>query len=546
MKMKKLYINRGICLSGVLMAIALLLQGCAKLDLAPRDRYSELTFWETSENVNSALNNVYNRMYNSGLVFDAEGYSDNAYRRGDAIATGNFTPSNGRFIGDWGWYYGGIKATNIFLENVDKNKTLDPAMITRMKAEARFVRAWLHFNLTKWWGDVPLISKDISIEEAKTISRTPKAEVISFILNELDLAYADLPKREAYGQADLGRITKGTALALKSRVLLYQGDRMAEVVSVSEQLMNQQDVNGNYSLAPDYTALFSTEAVNKTHAESMLAIQYVPVVRTWGFLFDMVPLSAGARTNGLAPSQELVDSYIMLNGKRITEDGSDYDADEPFKNRDPRLHATIVYHGYEWTNPNGTKQIIYIEPGSTPAGQSAANEYSNAGQGSQTGYYWAKYWDPKYTAPGISSGNNIHLIRWAEVLLNYAEAKEAQGQMTKEVWDKTIKPIRQRAGFTDPAALEFPGGGNLREIIRNERRSEFALEGLRIDDIRRWKTADDVLEGYLHGAAYGDPATDEGHIRVQLRTFDPNKHYLWPIPPEEIGKNPNLTQNPNY
>jgi hypothetical protein len=84
------------------------------------------------------------------------------------------------------------------------------------------------------------------------------------------------------------------------------------------------------------------------------------------------------------------------------------------------------------------------------------------------------------------------------------------------------------------------------EIIRNERRSEFAMEGLRIDDIRRWKVAEEVLNGWAHGARYEDPSVDNGYIRAQLRTFEPSKHYLWPVPASEIGKNTNLSQNPNY
>jgi hypothetical protein len=357
-----------------------------------------------------------------------------------------------------------------------------------------------------------------------------------------------LPKKEDYAAADKGRITKGAALALKARVLLYQGNRMQDVVQICEQLMNNQTVNGGYSLESNYTKLFSDPVINKNTSESILALDFVPVLRTWTELFDMVPLSAGARTNGLAPTQELVDSYIMLNGKPITDANSGYDIDNPYVNRDPRLAATIVFDKYNWVNPDGSTQIIYIKPGSTPAGASAANEYSNSGQGSATGYYWRKYWDPNYTMPQMASGLNIYLIRYADVLLMYAEAKEALGVFDATVWNQTIRPIRQRAGFTDPNALEYPGNNaNMEDIIRNERRSEFALEGLRIDDIRRWKIAENVMNGWVHGARFsGDISTDNGFIRVQQRVFDPAKNYLWPIPPSEIELNKNLTQNPNY
>jgi starch-binding outer membrane protein, SusD/RagB family len=532
--------------------LLLLASSCKKLDLAPTDRFTELTFWQSDDNVNSALNNIYRLIYTSDRLFYNEAMSDNAFTKlgvnsgADAIASGNFTISLPRFQQDWAFYYGGIKSCNIFLENVDKNTTLLEATKNRMKGEVRFIRAWHNFNLMKWWGDIPLLKNDISPDEAKVVARTPRAEVLQFILEELDAVATLVPSKEGYGAADNGRVTKGAALALKARVLLYEGNRMAEVVTVCEQLINDQAQNGNYSLAANYSDLFSDKNTNKKSNESIFSLQFVPTLRTWGDNIDFAPISAGARTNNLSPTQELVNNYIMLNGKRIDEAGSGYDENNPAANRDPRLKASIVYDQYPWQNPDGSTQTIYIKPGTAPAGQ-AANEYSTAGQGTATGYYWRKYWDPNFSAPGLSSGLNLHLIRYAEVLLMYAEAKQALGQMTADVWNKTIRALRVRAGFTDAAALDFPGAtADLTNIIRNERRSELAMEGIRIDDIRRWKLSESVLNGWAHGAKYGDPSADNGYIRVQLRTFDPGKHYLWPVPPSERALNTNLSQNNGY
>jgi starch-binding outer membrane protein, SusD/RagB family len=523
---------------------------CNKLDLAPSDRFTELTFWQVDANVNNAVYNIYNGIYSSTAVFYNDALSDNAFAKlagstnADIIAGGTFLPSAQRFQNDWSFYYSGIKSCNIFLENVDKNTSLSIALKDRMKAEVRFIRAWHHFNLTKWWGDVPLLTKDITGDEAKSTPRTPHADVVKFILSELDAVAGVLPTKDQYSAADNGRITKGAALALKARVLLYEGNRMAEVAATCEKLMGGEA--GNYGLASKYSDLFADPATNKSNTESILAIQYAPVLRTWGDHIDLIPISAGARTGGMSPTQELVDDYVMLNGKGIKEAGSGYDPSNSYANRDPRLTSTVVYDGYVWTNPGGSTQKIYIKPGSTPAGQSAANEYSTAGQGSATGYYWRKYFDPNYSSPGISSGLNIHLIRYADVLLMYAEAKQSLGQMDATVWNKTIKLIRQRAGFTDAAATDYPTSGDLTTIIRRERRAEFALEGLRIDDIRRWKIAQNVLNGWAHGGPYGDPSIDSGFVRVQQRTFNASKHYLWPIPPSEIALDAQLTQNPNY
>lgn len=532
-------------------AIAIAVVGCKKLDLAPTDRFSDLTFWTVEANVSNALNNIYSGMYNSNRYFYNEALSDNAYTaqgnaggNADVIASGNFTPALPRFVNDWSYYFQGIKSCNNFLRNVDQNKTLPANVLDRMKGEVRFIRAWHHFNLMKWWGDVPIVDKEITPDEAITIGRSPKADVLKFITTELEAAAAVLPSKDQYPAADNGRITKGAALALEARALLYEGNRMAEVVAICEKLMNNQTVYGQYSLAPSYSGLFSDAAMNLTNNESILSLQYKPNIRMWTEYFDFAPISAGARTNNLAPTQELVNDYVMANGKPITDAASGYNEANPYVNRDPRFNATIVYDRYTWVNPNGTTQTIYIKPGSDP-NQPGVNEYQPNSQRTATGYYWRKYFDPNHST-GLSSGLNLHLIRYAEVLLMYAEAKQSLGQMDAAVWDKTIRPIRARAGFTDQAALAFPGTADMTNVIRRERRVEFALEGLRIDDIRRWKIAETVLNGYAHGARFGDPAIDNGYIRVQRRQFDPAKNYLWPVPSSERDLNKTLSQNPGY
>jgi hypothetical protein len=130
----------------------------------------------------------------------------------------------------------------------------------------------------------------------------------------------------------------------------------------------------------------------------------------------------------------------------------------------------------------------------------------------------------------------------------HAEAKNELGQIDANVWNITIRRIRVRAGFTDAAALEYTvtDQAELRTIIRQERRSELALEGLRVYDIRRWKTAETVLNGFAHGIKAGDPSVDNGYKRVDERTFDPGKHYLWPVPQRERDLNQNLGQNPAW
>ena len=524
--------------------------GCEKLelDLAPENQFTDLTYWSSEDKAQSVLNTAYSQMFNSSYFFYNEAASDNAYNgRGDAagaasLASGTYDASLGRIKEEWNNRYAGIKTTNIFLENIDRVPDLSEERRNQMIAEARFLRAFQHFQLMTWFGDIPLLENDITIEEAQTIARTPKEEVLSFILSELDYAAEVLPTNTEYSAAERGKITSGAAIALKARVLLYEGNWQG-VVTETEKLINGGEF-GTYGLFPSYEGLFLPQ--NEYNQEDILSLQYVPELRTWGEYFDLAPLSAGSRLNAMAPTQELVDSYLMLNGKSIDENGSDFDENDPYANRDPRLTATVVYDGYEWENPDGSTHTIYIEPGSDP--DQPLDEYAPGSSTTSTGYYLRKYFDPQHQS-GMASGLNLMLIRYADVLLMYAEAKMELGQFDESIWNQTIRPIRERAGFTDPAALNFPSDLNqqeLRELIRNERRIELAMEGLRIFDIRRWEIAEDVLNGWAHGARFSPTSEDDGFLRVNLRTFDPGKHYLWPIPRDERRINSNLTQNPGW
>jgi len=533
----------------ITLPMLFLVSSCKKLELVPTDRFTDVNYWTTTAKANGVLNTAYSQMFNNNRFFMNEALSDNAYNgRGDSegaasIASGTYDASLGRVKSEWGDHYTGIKTCNIFLENVDNVASMDPVLKERMKAEARFLRAFQYFQLMTWFGDVPLFDKDIPLEESLKIGRSPKTAVLEFILNELDAVALALPVNTAYPTADKGRISKGAALGLKARVLLYEG-RWQDVITTCEAIMSNS--NGTYALFPSYEGLFL--AANENNSEVLLDLQYVPTDRTYNNLFDYAPISVGARTNSLSATQELVDTYLMTNGKRINEAGSGYMEDNPYINRDPRLTYTLVYDNYKWKMPDGTTKTIYIKPGSDPDQSTKMDEYAAGGVSSPTGYYLRKYYDPS-SITNFVSGLNLILIRYADVLLMYAEAKNELGAMDAGIWNQTIKALRSRAGFTDPAALNFDAGlgkEGLRAAIRNERRTELAMEGLRIFDIRRWKTAEQVLNGWAHGAKFGPESVDGGYIRANQRVFDPGKHYLWPIPRDERGLNQNLTQNPGW
>ena len=543
MKMKFIIYILGILIIPILIS-------CNKMELSPTDKFTEDNYWTSAEKANMVLNMAYSQMYSNDYFFKTEALSDNLYEgRGSSserlISSGQADASNGRFAGEWKDCFAGIKTCHILLGNIDRVPNMDAELKSRMIAETRFIRAWLYFRLTTWYGDVPLVDHDLTLSESQSIIRTPKADVLSFIRNELDAIIPLLPAKGKYADADKGRITSGAAVALKARTYLYDND-WTNVVTNSELLINTTGY-GEYSLFASYQGLFLPQ--NEYNNEVIFDIAYVPSLKTWGNFYDLAPLSVGARLNSMAPTQELVNDYLMLNGKTIKASGSGYNEDNPYINRDPRLSATVVYHLYKWEKPDGSIQTIYIKPGTAPDKTAEVDEY--VGQGSNatsTGYYLRKYYDPTALA-SFTSGLNLIMIRYADILLMYAEAKNELGQMDETVWNMTIRALRQRAGFTDPEALSYNASWSqvdLRETIRRERRCELAIEGLRIFDLRRWKIAQVVLNDYPHGARYGEVGVADGYIQLDKRTFNPDRDYMWPVPQSQKDLDANLGQNPNW
>ncbi len=546
--MKKKFLKYSAVFASVVL---LLLTSCNKLDLAPTNKFTEGNYWSSAEKANMVLNMAYSQMYNNDYFFKTEALSDNVYEgRGVSaeklISSGQADASNNRFADEWKNCYEGIKTCHVLLENIDRVVDMDEAVKARMIAEARFIRAFLFFRLTTWYGDVPLFDHDLSLSETKTIERTPKADVVAFVRSEMDAIVSMLPAKEDYAEGDKGRITSGTVVAFKARTYLYEND-WANVASTTEKLISTSEF-GAYKLFPSYKGLFLPE--NEYNDEVILDLGYVPSLRTWGNYYDFAPQSAGARVNSLAPTQELVDDYVTMNGKTINAAGSGYNENNPYNNRDPRLTATVVYDGYQWLNRDGvTSHTIYIKPGSAPTPDEAVDEYKGPGTNTTaTGYYMRKYFDPTSLA-GMASGLNLIMIRYADVLLMYAEAKNELNQMNESVWNTTVGALRQRAGFTDPEALTFNTAWNqsdLRNIIHRERRCELAIEGLRIFDLRRWKTAEVVMNGFPHGAKFGDASMDNGYVRLDKRSFNSERDYLWAVPQSQKDLNPALGQNQGY
>jgi hypothetical protein len=518
---------------------------CNTLDPLPTDNYTDETFWQSTANAELVVNMAYNQMYSADKMWNDEALSDNIFEGRSntdqrAIRNGVADPTLGRFATEWREAYEGLKTCHVFLANVDRVPDATEEWKQRRKAEIRFIRAFIYFRLINFYGDVPFFTTDISLEESSTIRRSPKATILSFIHDELSAISAFLPRRDELPSSDNGRITKGAVMAFQARSYLYESN-WQKVADYCDSLINSQGTYGTYNLFPSYAGLF--EAANEYNQEVILDYAYVPSLKMWSRLYDAAPLSAGARLNAYAPLQSLVDNYLTIRGLPIAEDPA-YSPDNPYVNRDPRMAATIVFHEGKWVNFEGNTLTIYTKPGTGNTNEERLDVYAGAaGNASPTGYYVKKYYDRTATQT-FDAGLNIIMFRYADVLLMYAEAMHHLGHFNAAIWDQTIRPIRERAGFEAATALAFPTDldqAALTTLIRNERRSELALEGLRYFDIVRWRAGKTYLDGVVYGARFANGNRD--YIRLDNRRFDENRDYLWSIPQSQIDLNRNLLPN---
>jgi len=515
------------------------------MDPLPTNKYTDANFWNSKDNAELVVNMAYNQMYSADKMWNDEALSDNIFEGRNntnqrMIRNGLVEPTLGIFASEWKDAYGGLKTCHVFLENIDRVPNMQDQWKQRAIAEIRFIRAYIYFRLVNFYGDIPFFTSDITLEQANTINRTEKAKVLQFIHSELSAISSLLPSRNEMPKTENGRISKGAVMALQARSYLYEND-WQKTADYCDSLINHQGRYGNYSLFPSYERLF--EAANEYNQEVILDYAYVTDLKMWNKLYNAAPLSAGTNLNAYAPLQSLVDNYLTLGGMPITQDPS-YSEDNPYVNRDPRMAATIVYHGAMWTDFNGNIRPVYIKPGTGDTKEEKIDIYTGpSSNASATGYYVKKYYDQTATKT-FDSGLNIIMFRYADVLLMYAEALHQLGRFNSDVWNQTIRPIRERAGFSDASALNYPNtlsSAQLTQLIRNERRSELALEGLRYYDIIRWKAGKEYLDGTVYGAKFSN--SNSNYIRLDNRRFDEQRDYLWSIPQTQIDLNKNLLPN---
>ncbi|MEJ7828768.1 MAG: RagB/SusD family nutrient uptake outer membrane protein, partial [Segetibacter sp.] len=500
--------------------VVVLYTGCNKdlLKTTPNDRLSSDIFWKTEEDATFAANGVYTYLDQVSSFFSWDALTDighvNRINSGQEtlIERGQYDGTFTRILNEWTRLYAGIRSANSFLANVDQVKTTNQALIDRLKGEVRVLRSYYYIRLASLYGDVPLVITSISLEESRNLTRTPVAQVWDFISKELTEAAILLPTVHP----EKGKITKGAALALKARAMLYAG-RYQQVIDASKQVM---DLNV-YNLYPSYENLFSYAAEN--NLEVIFDIQFIKTNYSNNVFQLIGPWSQQNSGSNYVPTKKLVDSYQMKNGKNITDPTSGFNVDSPYTNRDPRLKYSIFTLGD--ILPDG--KVYNSKKGS---GTPDAVDFSFFS--TSTGFNVKKYINKEDYAQPANGGINIILMRYADVLLMYAEAKIEANQIDQSVLD-AINKVRQRPDVNMPMITAF-SQEELRNIVRQERLVEFAFEGLRYFDIRRWKIAEDIIPGKVYGMTYRENGT---LITIDVagynKVFNKNRDYLWPIPQRE-------------
>lgn len=538
------------------ITISSLLLGCTdQLDKFPLDAPSTNTFLKTESELRAALVGCYSPLSLRfgenpyAIVFDM--YSDIATNRDVTPHSqwGNPTASAVNTI--WNTFYTVVARCNFVLDNIDRVTGASDAVINQSRGEAKFLRAYAYSLLSEFYGDVPLITTTLDLSEAY-VSRDPKSAVVDFILSELNEATNLLPATNAPNTMG---ISSGAAQALASRVALYNG-RWQEAITASEAVMAAE--GSQFELHPDYESI--THRQGKTSKEIIWAIQF-----NYTDVFHETPLSFRSRMAGgfsnRMPVQALIDSYPCIDGLPIDESPL-YDPAKPFENRDPRLAMSIAlpgstYYGYQFeTHKDSLMCWNYnVTPAVRVANLDATHTFA-----SFAGYCWRKYADPTEEHATRSDINPI-IMRYAEVLLNYAEAKLEANQLDASAYE-AINKLRRRVGMVEVAEGLSPD--QFRTVVRTERKIELAGEGVRYFDIIRWRIAEEVLNGPCYGRIprgflaaapeidengtpdYANVANASEMRVIQTRIFNANANYLWPIPDIEIQTNKNLVPNPGY
>lgn len=505
------------------------------------------------------------------------------------VATDSYTAKDHPLLGQWNVNFSGIRKCNTFLNKAkesvvgntekagDDNKLYD-----RYCNEARLLRALFHFDLVCWFGDMIIVGEnedgtnivfDTEHPELMNRQRTPAADVLQWVADECDKVKDELPFRYSNETTNWGRVNGATAYALKARALLYRASALnnksgdiswwkqaaqaaQDFIDMNSRHSNPYVLYSTGNVDNDYYECFTTNPVFNNEIilsrsvwnTNKIEQVFLPVGFTGSF-------SGAGRTS---PTQNFVDCFEMTDGKRIDEAGSGYDPQNPYTNRDPRLSQIVFYQGMTWGNVKDNEQR------NLDMRTEGGKDYSSSMGGTCTGYYLKKYVNNISCQNPTVYPHSWIIFRYAEVLLNAAEAYCESGDVEKA--KKYVNEVRRRAGMPD---YSYTDKDELLKRIRNERRIELSFEDHRMWDLRRWRAYDNVTSANekskpyyeqllnLYGVSisgtaeapvytYGPARAAQNGGEIETRVFNNPKNYLFPIPDADVKMAPDLKQNPGW
>ena len=471
---------------GLIAAVSITVTSCSDfLERAPQDALSPATFWQTESDAYLALVGTYNglnNIYHNGhwtgyncVMMDA--LSDNlfdyfSWEGYSVMTTGNITPTNNGVGGSW-YQFSDIRACNEYLEMEGNVNWASAGLEEQYKAEVRTIRALLYLYRSNWYGDFPLVTKTLDLEEAYAQARNPRAEVQAFIESELKASIDALPSRSNVAQ---GRICKEFAQGLLMRYYLWNSD-YANAKTYAEAIVN----SGTLSLAENFRTMF--EVGNQYDKETIFDFSFISNTARDLYGNPFVANGALGGWSSIVPTVDLMDEFECIDGKTIKESEL-YDAEHPFLNRDPRMRTTMIYPGQVYTGYTDSQKGCYNSLPQQIDGNNNADWWNNAGNASKSGLQLGKYFlANNVTSDGLSHMTvHFKVMRYAEVLLTLAECNIELGNLAEGV--KYLNMVRARAGMP---SVEVTNQETLRAQVRRERRVELAGEGLRREDMVRWQ-----------------------------------------------------------
>lgn len=522
------------------------------LDPDPTDRLSEKLFWQNEESTDLYLNSFYpylssygnfgTSQFNNGLL--TEGMTDMLKYGSYSAGVGNanrivFNPyfvtadqSQGLVI--WTTSYERIRRVNEFLSSMSKYSTYNEDTNKRYEAQIRFIRAFLYYQLLLRTNTVIIFDK---LPDGNSKPLSPESDCWDFVEQDLDYAIQNLPVQ--WDATRSGRITKGAALAMKSRAMLL-AKRWEKARAAASEVINLQD-NGSlvYELNKDYKNAFKSYFDNG-NKESILEFRYKLPAPYHSFDRDFAPGGDWANNGGSAcPTQEMVEEYELATGGKAdwSKWHSKTTETPPYSLLEPRFHASVLYNGASWKN---RKIETFVD------GKDGYIDYgfqANTNGKTTTGYYLRKYLDESIADISTTYSAQPWIeIRLAEVYLNLAEACAMLGSTYDKDANNAIRTIRERVKlpYTDLT------GEELMKTIRHERKVELAYEGFYYWDLRRWRMADSILDGArFHGLKITQSGTTLTYEYIDCDKEDrkfPERFYNFPIPTTEIANNLAISQ----